>query len=128
MNLRPLANALTRVTNSNQDILWLQSFGFTTDAAGKRTPTFAPAQTISAQIQPLSGGDLRHADAQNMQGVLRTVYLYGDVEGVVRADQKGGDILKFPETPGGLQRNWLVNQVMETWPTWCRVIVTLQAA
>lgn len=127
MRLRPLANSVTSVINNNQDINWLQSYGFTTDAAGKRSAGYAPATIISAQIQPLSGSDLRHMDGLNIQGVMRSVYMYGNIQGVVRADQKGGDMLQFPEIPGGDQRNWIVTQVMETWPTWCRVIVTLQA-
>jgi len=54
------------------------------------------------------------------------VYMYGNVQGVVRADQQGGDILVFPEIPGGVNRNWRVISVAETWPTWAHVIVVLQ--
>ena len=61
-----------------------------------------------------------------MTGVMRSVYMYGNAAGVVRADNIGGDILIFPEIPNGSNRNWLITQVVETWSDWCHVIVTLQ--
>ena len=126
MNLRELANAITQNVNANQTINWVQNTGYTTNAAGKRTPTTTTV-SASAQIQGLSGSDLRHMESMNMQGVMRKVYLYGNPQGVVRVDSKGGDQLQFPEIPGGVNRNWLVSQVLETWPNWACVIVTLQA-
>jgi hypothetical protein len=127
VNLRRIANGLTRAVNGNQTVQWVRSMGYSTDSAGKRQPLPDLTRPLSANVQPLQGKDLQHVDALNMQGVFRSVYLYGDVEAIVRADGKGGDILQFPEVPGGQLRNWLVTQVMETWPSWCRVIVTLQA-
>jgi len=57
---------------------------------------------------------------------MRSVYIYGQAAGVIRANQIGGDILVFSESKGGTPRNWLITQVMENYPDWCRVIVTLQ--
>lgn len=125
MNLRSLVNPFTQVTNCNQEINWIQSTGYITNDAGKRTPTTITL-TIQAQIQALSATDLKHIDGLNITGVMRSVYMYGNAAGVVRVDQIGGDILVFPEVPGGTPRKWLVTQVMETWSDWCRVIVTLQ--
>jgi hypothetical protein len=126
MNLRGLANQLTSQINPNQAITWVQNTGYTTNAAGKRTPT-TTSSSISAQVQALSGRDLDHMDGMNVQGVMRTVFMYGNPQGVVRVDSKGGDMLQFPEIPGGANRNWLVTQVIETWPNWAKVVVTLQA-
>lgn len=125
MNLRGIANKYTQITNPNVQINWIQSTGYTTNAAGKREST-GLTLTVQAQIQALSGSDLKHVDGLNMNDVMRSVYLYGNAAGVVRADQIGGDILVFPEVPGGTNRNWLVTQVIETWSDWCHVIVTLQ--
>jgi hypothetical protein len=125
MNLRGLVNKYTQVTNPNIQINWIQSTGYTTNAAGKRTPT-SITLTVDAQVQALSATDLKHIDGLNITGVMRAVYIYGNAAGVVRADQIGGDILVFPEIPNGTNRNWLVTQVLETWDTWCKVIVTLQ--
>lgn len=125
MDLRGIANGVVQVTNQNISVVWMQSTGYTTAADGTRTAT-TTSSTIAAQVQGLSAGDLRHTDALNIEGVKRSVHMYGNVQGVVRADQKGGDILQFPEVPGGAVRNWRVISVMETWPTWARVIVVLQ--
>jgi len=125
MNLRAIANKYTQITNKNVQIQWKQSNGYITDDAGRRTPQTITL-TVEAQIQALSASDLQHTDGLNINSVMRSVYLYGNAVGVVRVDQLGGDILVFPEIPGGCNRNWLVTQVNETWPDWCHVIVTLQ--
>lgn len=125
MNLRAIANKYTQVTNPNVQIQWVQSNGYITDNAGRRTPQTITL-TVEAQIQALSASDLQHTDGLNINNVMRSVYLYGNAVGVVRVDGLGGDILVFPEIPGGCNRNWLITQVNETWPDWCHVIVTLQ--
>jgi len=126
MNLRQLANRVTTNVNPNQSITWQQSSGYTTDATGKRWPAYT-TQTIQAQIQATSGDDLKHMEGLNVQGVMRTVFMYGNPQGAVRVDTKGGDILQFPEIPGGALRSWLISQVLETWPTWAKVVAVLQA-
>lgn len=126
MNIRGIANSVIQVTNPNISIKWVQSTGYTTNSAGRRTPTTSET-TVQAQVQGLSGQDLQHAEGLNIQGVLRSVHLYGNAQGVVRVTGEGGDILKFPEIPGGTERSWKVVSVMETWPDWSRVLVQLQA-
>lgn len=125
MKLRSIVNGAIQGINCDQQITWVQSAGYTTAPDGTRTPTQTSTQ-VRANVQALSGSDLRHMDGLNVQGVMRSVYLYGDVEGIVRANGQGGDMLQFPMTPSGTVQNWLVTQVLETWPTWCKVIVTLQ--
>lgn len=125
MNIRGLANRYTQITNKNIQINWVQSNGYVTDDAGARTPKTITL-TVSAQVQALSASDLKHIDGLNITGVMRSVYMYGNAAGVVRADQIGGDILVFPEAPNCCNRNWLITQVVETWPDWCHVIATLQ--
>lgn len=125
MNLRAIANKYIQITNKNIQINWVQSNGYVTDDAGKRTPKTLTL-TVEAQVQALSSSDLKHIDGQNITNNMRSVYMYGNAVGVVRADQLGGDILVFPEVPGNCNRNWLITQVVETWPDWCHVIVTLQ--
>ena len=125
MNLRQLANAATQNINPNITATWIQSTGYTTATDGSRTPT-TTSQSVMIQAQGVSGSDLKHIDALNIQGVVRSVHMYGNVLGVARVDSKGGDILQFPEIPGGSVKNWLIVQVMETWPDWARVLVVLQ--
>jgi hypothetical protein len=125
MNLLALANTVITSVNPNIPVVWIQSSGYTTDTAGKRVST-TTTTTIQAQVQGISASDLRHVDNLGIEGVKRSVHMLGNVQGVVRADQKGGDILQFPEIPGGVVRNWRVVNVMETYPDWSRVIVVLQ--
>lgn len=125
MNLRAIANSVSTVINPNSSVVWIQSTGYTTDDAGKRTPVTA-SSTLRGNIQALDAEDIKHVDSINMQGVMRAVYLYGNIQGIVRADGKGGDILQFPQVPGGTNQDWLVFHVSETWPNWCKVLVVLQ--
>ena len=62
----------------------------------------------------------------NIQGIRRAVYVNGAWNGVARSDQDGGDLLVFPEHPGGPNKTWLVVLVAEQWPDWCKLIVTQQ--
>jgi len=82
------------------------------------------------QVQALSAEDLKHPNFLNVQGVKRAVYLFGNVQGTVRPDAKGGDLLVFPQNRGGLNRTWLVVAVFETWTPdaqgFCKVGVVLQ--
>jgi hypothetical protein len=126
MNLRGMANALIQSVNPNIVAGWIRSSGgYTTDAAGHRAAN-TEAETVTIQVQGLSAPDMAHTDGLNIQGVKRSVTMYGNVQGVVRADQKGGDILTFPEVPGGDVKSWRVVAVMETWPEWSKVVVVLQ--
>lgn len=125
MNLRGLANSATSVINPNIRIVWNRSTGYTTNAAGQRTPTTV-VTTVYGNVQGISGEDIKHIDALNLQGVFRSVHMYGNVQGIVRTDGKGGDILEFPEVPGEANKRWKIINVNETWDMWCRVLVSLQ--
>lgn len=125
MNLRGISNQYTQSVNPNISVTWLKSGGYTTNAAGARVPTQI-STVIQAQVQGINGTDLRHVDSLALQGVFRSVHMFGNPQGMVRIDAQGGDILQFPEIPGGAVRNWKVIHVAETWPEWGRVIVSLQ--
>jgi len=122
MSLRGLANPLTSTVNPNVKGDAYISQGSTTGYGGKRTPSFEKVEDRTFQVQALSGGELRHADSLNIQGVKRGVYMDGTVNGVRRRLGKGGDILAF----GGSY--WLIVDVPEPWDGdgWCKVIVAEQ--
>lgn len=111
-------------------MIWRQSQGFTQDATYAQVPAYAADQFVQGQVQALTGKDLKHPALQNVQGVLRGVYLFGNVQGVVRPDAKGGDKLVFPQMLGGSPQTWLIIAVLETWGVdqggWCKVAVNLQ--
>lgn len=129
LNLHNIVRGAIDALNPVFTIVWRRSTGYTTASDGTQTPTYADT-TVTARVQALSGRDLKHESFLNIQGVKRSVYLYGDVQGVVRPDVKGGDILQFPEARGGSNRDWLVVVVLETWAPdavgWCKVGVVLQ--
>jgi hypothetical protein len=126
MNLHGAVRGIIGAVNPDLFVSWQVSTGYTVAANGAQSPTYAAAVTVRAQVQPVSGGDLRHTDMLGLQGVMRSVYLYGSADGVIRSAAKGGDLLIFPRVPGGTPVVWLVTEVIETWPDWCHVIVTLQ--
>lgn len=126
MSLRGIANRAIQSVNRNIVVTWVRATGgYTTAADGERTPA-TTSEEVPAQVQATSAGDLRLIEGLNIEGVKRAVYMYGNVAGAIRADQRGGDILRFPEVPGGPARDWRVVSVLETWATWAKVIVVLQ--
>lgn len=120
MNLRQIANSATRSVNPNIPITILPSNGYTIAAGGKQIPAYAPEITTQGQVQQLTAADLRKLDGMNIQGAVYAVFLNGQWDGVIRANQQGGDVMKFKG------QTWLVTAVLEQWPDWTKVAVTLQ--
>jgi hypothetical protein len=100
-----------------------KSNGYTNNAAGKVTPTFAAAFGAQIQKQAMSQRDLQHVDLLNIQGTLVKIWIEGALYGVNRAaGDTGGDHIVIPT----LGEDWLVVAVMEVWPDWCSVVGCLQ--
>lgn len=126
INVRAAANAAIQVVNPNLEGTFYQSTGFTLNAARKQVPNYAAGVNVSMQVQAVTAGQLRHLEGLNIEGVLRSVRMWGNTQGVVRVTQQGGDLLYFPEVPMGTPRVWKVVKVVETWAAWAHVIVNLQ--
>lgn len=120
MNLHGIVRGAITAVNPDIPATLRQSTGYTVNADYTRTPTYQETPGVPIQVQGLNAKDLEHMDALNIQGVLRSVHLYGNWQGVVRVLSAGGDVFKFNG------QTWLVVHVMETWPDWSRVIVALQ--
>lgn len=88
---------------------------------GKSTPKYITTTGVSGNVQSLQYKDLELISGLNIEGVRRKIYLQGEVDGIVRFQMKGGDLIT---TPDGVV--WLVALVSEQWGPWCSVIVTLQ--
>lgn len=125
MNLRKIANAYTRNVNPNISATWRKSTGYAVNSDGTCKPVYTD-MSVEVQPQAVSGDALAFIEGLNIQGVMRSVYMYGNVQGVVRSDERGGDLLLFPQTPGDPVQTWKVVTVVETWPDWAHVIVVLQ--
>lgn len=130
MNLHSIVRGHIPAVTPDLPGVWRSSAGaYVTAADGSRTPQYIDT-SFRAQVQALSAKDLRHAANLNIQGVQSAVYMFGNPQGVVRTDVKGGDLLIFPQTLGGIPQTWLVLIVFETWRVeqggWGKVGVTLQ--
>ena len=126
MNLHGAVRGLVGAVNPDIQAVFRRSNGSTLGLSGKRTPVYYTAQPVTIQVQALSGREIEHLSNMNIQGVLRSVHMYGNTQGVVRPTQQGGDLLQFAQTVHGRKQTWLVVQVLETWPDWSRVAVCLQ--
>lgn len=126
MNLHNVVRGAISAVNPPLPGVWRKNTDYTTGPSGKRTPVYAAVVNMPLQVQALSGKDLRLLDSLNIQGVQRAIYANGNIQGVNRVNRQGGDLLQFTDSEFGLSW-WLVEIVLETWPTgWCKVGVTLQ--
>lgn len=125
LNIRGVANAAIQAINPDVACELWHSTGATTAASGKRTPVYAKSP-ISVQEQALEFSDLQQLDSLNIQGVRRAVYVSEQVMSVVRVHRQGGDLLVFPSGTLPEGTTWLAVHVLERWPAWCKVVITLQ--
>lgn len=126
INVRGIANAAIQPVNVNIAATYYASTGSVTNPAGKRAPSYAAAVPVQIQAQAVKGSQLEHVANVNVQSVYKNVRMWGNTQGVVRPDAKGGDLLRFPNVPAGTIQTWLVVAVLETWPEWCSLVVCLQ--
>lgn len=128
MNMHNVVRSLVQAVNLDILGTWRESNGYTVDAGGRQTPTYVDHTNVRMQVQAQSGRDIAHPSNTfiSQQGVRRSVYVYDNYQAIDRPDVKGGDLLVFPEVPGGPDRVWLATVVFETWPDWCKVGVVMQ--
>lgn len=119
MNLHAIASGVLGAVNPPTSVTVKQSTGYTTAADGSQVPTYNMISTTGQQ-QALSGGDILRLNNLNVQGATTKMYLNGNYEGMFRVLGKGGDLLAF----GG--QTYLVSAVLERWPDWCCVALTMQ--
>lgn len=130
LNLHEIVRPAIEAVNPDTEARWIVSTGYGT-VNGRQVAQYASAVPVRAQIQPPSGKLLQHTNFLNIQGTLRSVYMYGNPQGVSRVDAKGGDLLQFPQNVGRPVDNWLVILVEEQgWNldggSWSKVGVILQ--
>ena len=124
MNLHAIVSPCVAAVNPWVTVTIQQSTGYVSNPDLSRTPTYADPVEALAQIQSLQYNDIAQLDGLNIQGERRAIYLNGNWEGLVRDDQKGGDLITFPD--GSV---WLVALVLENWAGtdgWVKLAVTRQ--
>ena len=125
MNLHATVGRVVGIINPDIPATLLRSTGYTTGGDGTQAGTY---DTLSGmiQVQGLCGTDYQHINNMNQMSVLRSVWILGNWAGVIRTEEKGGDIMKFPRVPDGPVETWKVITVKEAWADWSSVIVCLQ--
>jgi len=126
MDLHGIVSGVIGAVNPLVPIVIKRSAGSTTAPDGHRTPVYAPVITIMGQVQPLGYTDIITLDGLQIQGLRRKIYVSGDIEGIVRVDKTGGDLVTFPDATVPAGTIWKAVLVLEKWPDWCSVAVTLQ--
>jgi hypothetical protein len=121
MNLHAVAGPLVASINPSTPLQLQRSTGATIGGDGKQTPTYAAPVTVMGQVQALTYDDIHQLDYLNIQGIRRAISLEGNWESLDRSRNKGGDLITFPD--GSI---WLVAHVLERWPHFVKVAVTLQ--
>ena len=121
MNLHAIASGAVGAINPRVPLVLRVSTGSTVGADFKPVPTYAAAVTVMGQVQPMSWRDLQQIDGLNLQGTRRKIYANGFLDGIVRVTAKGGDLIT--DNDGNV---WLVAIVLEQFPDWASVAVTLQ--
>lgn len=122
MNLHAIVSGSIGTVNPHVKALVRYSNGYTISPSGKQVPAYIDVPNQDVQMQALSGKDLAFLQNLNIQGVQRALYMYGDTQGVVRPRAKGGDLVVIGSDV------WKVVTVLETWPDWSKVGVTLQVS
>lgn len=125
VNLRGIANTVTRVINPNVVCEHWRSTGSTKTESFKAIPAYAKSP-VAVQVQAMDDEDLKQMDSLNIQGVHRKVYANKQIAAVIRVREKGGDLLVFPRGVLIEGTTWLCTHVLERWPNWDVIAITLQ--
>lgn len=130
MNLHGIVRGAINSVNPDKTALYLASNGNAVNADFSQTPSYAPGVSLRIQVQPLGRDELKQVERLNLQGVFRTVFMFGNTQGIVRVLAQGGDLLQFAPFQGQRVQNWKVVYVAGPWNVenggWCKVIVCLQ--
>jgi hypothetical protein len=124
MNLQNIVSGYVAAVNPTITGQYQQSNGYTTGANFKPVPSYAAAISVQIQMQALTYRDLTQISGLNINGEARAMYINGNIEGVDRAAERGGDIITLPDNSV-----WLVVHVLENWSTtsgWTKFVVTKQ--
>ena len=98
MNLHAIVRGAIPALHPDETVTLRQSVG-QRNIRGRIVPVYAPAQTVTAQIQSLGSDDLRHAEAVNLTQRDRKAYLFAPAPttppaGIIRPLSRNGDMIQ----------------------------------
>jgi hypothetical protein len=130
LNLHCAVRQVIPAINSDITGYWYQSKGSVQSSTGRQQPTYNLPITVQCQVQPPSGRDLKFVDYLQLQGVIRTVWMFSDPQSIVRVNQTGNDLLMFPQWTGAPNDVWMIATMDESWAVvnngWSKVYAVLQ--
>lgn len=121
MNLHGIVSGVVSAVNPKIRVQVQFSAGSTTGADFSRIGSYSAPVSMLGDVQPLTSPDLRLLDQLNIQGAQKAIYLSGNLQGVIRVTQQGGDLITLPD--GTV---WLTVTVLEQWPDWVKAAIRLQ--
>jgi len=96
MNLNQIAgNAVQAIRPSVPGVVRV-STGYATGDDFSRTPTYRDVAGVPMWVDALTYKDLMQVDGLNLNGTRRAIYINGSVDGLVRPENKGGDLIFLP--------------------------------
>ena len=125
MNLRAIANGLTSSVNPNMPAVLKVSDGYTVDDFGAQVPKYVERQ-IKIQTQSLSTADLERLNYVSQQGQFLYAYANGSISALRRSQGKGSEMMVFKPYGEDVDAEWLVKQVVESYPDWVKVVLWRQ--
>lgn len=126
MNLHGIAGPVVSAINPQIPVTALIATGVSAPGPdGTTVPIYADPLALVGQVQPITWRDLQQMEGVNLGGIRWKVYLYGEVDSVVRFEKKGGDLILIQT--GRHQGTWLVAQILEQFPDWCCAAITFQS-
>lgn len=133
MNLHEIVAPFIGVVNDNLVGVWYRADGSTPGPGRKPVPSYVVIDAaLSVQVQAVEGETLKQIDSLNIQGIKRSFFCSGELRGVDREAQFGGDIVQFGDTadiPSPLQNtSWLIVVVVEPWSAsgWTHAVAVKQ--
>lgn len=125
MNLSAIANGMTSSVNPNMQAILKVNEGYEVDDYGDQIPKFIE-HTITIQTQSMSTADLERLNYASQQGQFLYAYANGSVSSLRRSQGKGAEMMIFKPYGEDADAEWLVKQVVESYPDWVKVVLWRQ--
>lgn len=124
MNLHSIAAPIIAAVNPMLTVQLSRATGYTVNPDGSQVPNQPAILPVQAQVQALTGSELKQLSGLNLQGEMLGMYVNGTLLGEVRPDGIGGDLVTLPDGS-----TWLVVHVLENWSRsahWTKVALQRQ--